>query len=1213
MAVNWHRTGPPRVTHMFRSSLNLRASLGIACALLIACAASAQAQSADATYTVVAFAYGTSMLQAGDQNFYGISTSVELPCVPGVGECNKIYQVTPGGDSSAFYQFAGTNSNSPSLNSAATCQLTDLIVGTDGSLYGTCIYGGNGGNGSIFKIPIPLDSSEPNPATLATFGVNAKGVPDPGYQPQSLVEGNDGDFYFTNSVGVYKLDSSNGNVSTVYTFPIQTPANICTNGCFPTSIMQGSDGNFYLTLAVSPGAVAGYIESGGIGDQPGAIVQISPGGQFQLIHTLAANGSEGDTPSGPLVQDSTGALYGMTASSNNNYLQTAAGVAFKVTTAGQYTILHSFTGGADGMVDVDKFMPTLILGSDGNLYGTTVAGGNTTSENCTPFGCGTVFQLTTSGALTTLYTFTGGYPEDDTTTVAQNPQVNGAGPRALVQTTGGSFYGIQEGGADFPVVFQISLTDPIPPPIQITFDPATVAPGDTTTLGWSVLNAFSLTAQQCSASIVGNPAGADAADWTGVQSGSLSGLVYEGSTTITPTASGNFTYALTCGGQESGFATLAVNNNSSLQIVPPSMAALQSTVSQEYELDLTAFGGTEPYTWSISPGGTVPPGLTFDEENGKFTGTPQQFGKYSLVVEVEDSSKPNPLPPQPLSITFNVVSGLNLLNSLPNGVVGTNYPGSLAPLTTGGSPPYTWALTGGTLPAGLQLIPTTGAIAGTPTTQGSYSFTITVSDSEDPQATFQQSFNISIGGQLQLTTPSPLTPNAAVGEYYSVPLAASGGTPPYTFSFVTNAGSVPPGLNISSDGIISGTPTQYTTAAGGYNNFFVMVTDSSNPQLSSPFGMAIQVQSTLQIVPPTQGDGDPGLPDGTVGVLTSVPLMATGGVPPYKWSATSTPSANLDLAIVDGNVLQYFPTAALYYMVTLTVADSEQFPPTPQVVVPLMTVPLALPTTTTLTSSNTAAGTGESVTLTANVAKSAGSSPSGQVIFSYATTTLGTATLDADGNATLQTSFSATGVYNITASYGGNGTDAPSVSNSLTETVVTPGITAAVNPTSLSIQPGSSGQLVITITPIGGYTGTINFSCGTLPAHVSCTFAPPALALNGAGPFTDTLTVSTNAATTAQLHIPGGSGKLDALLLAALLWLPGSAAAIFGLKRRKSKHSTSRPLFWVIAILLWIGASALSSCGGKSSFAAPGTYTIPITLTVSGGSTQNINATVVVE
>jgi hypothetical protein len=165
----------------------------------------------------------------------------------------------------------------------------------------------------------------------------------------------------------------------------------------------------------------------------------------------------------------------------------------------------------------------------------------------------------------------------------------------------------------------------------------------------------------------------------------------------------------------------------------------------------------------------------------------------------------------------------------------------------------------------------------------------------------------------------------------------------------------------------------------------------------------------------------------------------------------------------------------------------------------------------------------------------------------------------------------------------------------------------------LSIQSGSSGQLVITITPIGGYTGTIDFSCGTLPAHVSCTFAPPSLTLGGAGPFTDTLTVSTNAAATAQLRIPARSGRLDSPFLTAVFLLPGSAVVMFGLKRRDRKHSTPRQFLWMIAIFLWIGAGALSSCGGKSSFAAPGTYSIPITLTVSGQATQNISATVIVE
>jgi len=96
---------------MFSFSLNLRASLGIACSVLTACAAGVQSPAQVATSTVVALGYGVGMLQAGDQNLYGIATSVELPCVPGVGECNQIYQVTLGGVASVFYEFADANNN----------------------------------------------------------------------------------------------------------------------------------------------------------------------------------------------------------------------------------------------------------------------------------------------------------------------------------------------------------------------------------------------------------------------------------------------------------------------------------------------------------------------------------------------------------------------------------------------------------------------------------------------------------------------------------------------------------------------------------------------------------------------------------------------------------------------------------------------------------------------------------------------------------------------------------------------------------------------------------------------------------------------------------------------------------------------------------------------------------------------------------------------
>jgi hypothetical protein len=247
-----------------------------------------------------------------------------------------------------------------------------------------------------------------------------------------------------------------------------------------------------------------------------------------------------------------------------------------------------------------------------------------------------------------------------------------------------------------------------------------------------------------------------------------------------------------------------------------------------------------------------------------------------------------------------------------------------------------------------------------------------------------------------------------------------------------------------------------------------------------------------------------------------------------------------------------------------------------------------------------------------------GLTPTGQVIFANGTTTIGTVALDATGKATLQTSFATAGLFSITASYSGNGVDAASVSTPLTEIVVMPGVTATVSPVSLSVQPGSSGQLMITVTPIGGFAGKIVFTCGTLPKHVSCTFSPASLTISGPGPFTDTLTVSTKGPLKAALvkHsvLPDSEGMPNGLFTATVFWLPGSLAAVFGLFRRKRRGSSrNKRNLWLTAILLFGGVGAISSCGGTSNVAHPGTYTIPIELSLSGGATQDISATVVVQ
>ena len=260
------------------------------------------------------------------------------------------------------------------------------------------------------------------------------------------------------------------------------------------------------------------------------------------------------------------------------------------------------------------------------------------------------------------------------------------------------------------------------------------------------------------------------------------------------------------------------------------------------------------------------------------------------------------------------------------------------------------------------------------------------------------------------------------------------------------------------------------------------------------------------------------------------------------------------------------------------------------------------------------AGVGESVSFTAKVSSSAGT-PTGNVTFAAGTNTLGTATLNASGVATLTTSFSAVGVYNVIASYGGDAADQASASTPLTETIVAQSVSAALNPGSITINPGASGIITVTVTPTGGYTGPVTFSCGTLPARVSCSFAPPSLTFAaGGGAQTDTLTVNTAASANAMVVSPMNSGRSSSVFLAMLLWLPGSLGALAGVFRRNPKRRLASRL-WVIAIIC-SGLAAVgvcAGCGGSSNDAQAGTYSIPVTITLANGNAQTINATVTVQ
>jgi uncharacterized repeat protein (TIGR03803 family) len=211
-----------------------------------------------------------------------------------------------------------------------------------------------------------------------------------------LVQGTDGNLYGTTIDGgvngggnVFRL-TPGGKLTSLYDFCSQPD---CADGQYPvTTLIEGADGNFY-----------GTTQSGGP-DNDGTVFKITPTGALTTLHGF--NGNDGAAPYGSLMLASNGDFYGSADVGGPN----GAGTIFTITPGGALTTLYNFCSRGrctDGQYPAGQ----LIQGSDGNLYGVTHAGGS--YANCNVDGCGTIFKMTLSGKLTTLYTFdatNGEYP-----------------------------------------------------------------------------------------------------------------------------------------------------------------------------------------------------------------------------------------------------------------------------------------------------------------------------------------------------------------------------------------------------------------------------------------------------------------------------------------------------------------------------------------------------------------------------------------------------------------------------------------------------------------------------------------------------------------------------------------------------------------------------------------------------------------------------------
>jgi uncharacterized repeat protein (TIGR03803 family) len=389
-----------------------------------------------------------SIVEGADGLFYGVTQ------FGGAFDRGTIFRMTPEGDVTVLHHFTGgTDGGSP---------ISGLTQAIDGTFFGTTPTGGSDDLGIIFRMTPSGDVT-----TVHAFeGNNSDGA-----APMAgLLRASDGNFYGTTAFGgtgagtVYRLTPAGA-------FSLLTSFGSVGDGALPrASLLRTNDGSLY-----------GTTNRGGVLDF-GTVFRIAPNGVFSIVHDFVDDGLDGTRPVAGLTQSADGDLYGTTYGTFETEFYGTYGTIFRMTSSGAVNLLHTFTGGADGLGPAAALLETpggflgttigggshglgtifrvtsggtttivhdfaggstdgaqpksaLVLGSDGNFYSTTTRGGSADR--------GTIFRMTTQGVVTVLYSFKGG--------------ADGATPSGLFRANDGSFYGTTSanGGSNLGTAFRL--------------------------------------------------------------------------------------------------------------------------------------------------------------------------------------------------------------------------------------------------------------------------------------------------------------------------------------------------------------------------------------------------------------------------------------------------------------------------------------------------------------------------------------------------------------------------------------------------------------------------------------------------------------------------------------------------------------------------------------------------------------------------------------
>jgi len=594
------------------------------------------------------------------------------------------------------------------------------------------------------------------------------------------------------------------------------------------------------------------------------------------------------------------------------------------------------------------------------------------------------------------------------------------------------------------------------------------------------------------------------------------GFIVNNATTITATApahaAGAVNVAVTT---PNGSATLT--SAYTYTVPAPTVGPVSATVA--------ANSSATPITLSLSGGAATSVAVASAASHGTatasgtsitYTPTAGYSGAESFTYTATNASGTS----SPATVTITVSAPTITLSpaTLPSGVMSTAY-ASQTITASGGTAPYSFSITSGSLPTGLSLNTLAGTLSGTPAAAGTYNFTVTATDANN--ATGARAYSVTISAPTIVISPTTLPSGALNMAYASQTITASGGAAPYSFSIST--GTVPTGLSFSSAGILSGTPIN----AGTYN-FTVTATDSNNAT------GALAYSITVSVTPPVAG---------AVGAIVAanssanpITLNLSGGA---ATSVAVASAASHGTATASGTSITYTPTAgysgadSFTYTATNGSGTSSAATITITINAPTLTLsPSTLPSGTVgMSYSQSATASGGTAPYT--YAITSGSLPPG-LSLSASGALSGTPTTSGSFNFTVTATdtYGASGARAYAGTINGN----PPVASAVSATVAA---NSSANPITLNLSGGAATSVAvasaashgtatasgtsITYTPTAGYSGADSFTytatngSGTsVSATANLTVSAPTLVLTpaslGAGttsnPYSATLSAS---------------------------------------------------------------------------------------------------------